>query len=58
MSSDRFAIQSSTLLTQLNDHHRKHDSSLSVEQVLNQNLSFLDFDFMANELFDVTDGII
>ena len=51
MSSDRFAIQSSTLLTQLNDHHRKHDSSLSVEQVLN-------FDFMANELFDVTDGII
>lgn len=58
ISNDRSILQNSTLLTQLSDHHRKHDGSLSVEQVVNQNLSFLDFDFMANELFDVTDGFI
>ena len=58
ISNDRSIVQNSTLLTQLNDHHRKHDGSLSVEQVVNQNLSFLDFNFMANELFDVTDGFI
>ena len=40
ISNDRSIPQNSTLLTQLNDHHRKHDGSLSVEQVVNQNLSF------------------
>jgi hypothetical protein len=58
ISNDRSIVQNSTLITQLNEHHHKHDSSLPVEQVVNQNLSFLDFDFMTNELFDVTDGFI
>jgi hypothetical protein len=47
------------MFTQSNGyHHHNQDNSVPDEQVADQNLSFLDFDFMTNELFDVTDDFL
>lgn len=48
------------MFTQLNHyHHHNQDNSVPDEQVdVDQNMSFLDFDFMASELFDVTDDFL
>ncbi|OKL55356.1 hypothetical protein UA08_09423 [Talaromyces atroroseus] len=38
------------------DNH--NDNSVADKEVVDPNLSFLDFNFMTNELFDVTDGLL
>ncbi|QKX58192.1 uncharacterized protein TRUGW13939_05313 [Talaromyces rugulosus] len=55
-NSNQVIIQNTTMFTQSNDYHQ--DNSVPDEQIADQNLSFLDFDFMANELFDVTDDFL
>lgn len=41
-------------------HHDGHrqGSSVADKEILDPNLSFLDFNFMTNELFDVTDELL
>jgi hypothetical protein len=55
-NSNQVIIQNTTMFTHSNDYHQ--DNSVPDEQIADQNLSFLDFDFMANELFDVTDDFL
>ena len=57
-SNEESISQDMPLLTQARDYNYHHDNSFVGEEFADQSLSFLDFDLMANELFDVTDSLV
>ena len=58
INNEESLAQDIPLLTQPRDYNYHHDNSVVGQAFADQSLSFLDFDLMANELFDVTDGLV
>ncbi|KAJ5830443.1 putative transcriptional regulatory protein [Penicillium chrysogenum] len=58
INNEESLAQDIPLLTQPRDYNYHHDNSVVGQEFADQSLSFLDFDLMANELFDVTDGLV